>query len=86
MKFKILPLRLFFLILFAFVSTNTFSQCFEIQSILVDACGGIDEGRNEMVRFKVGTSSLNTNVLTVTWPNNSWQGVVQNATTALKVV
>ncbi|AWG24712.1 hypothetical protein FK004_05430 [Flavobacterium kingsejongi] len=38
-----------------------------------------------MVRFKVGNAPLNSNTLTVTWPNNSWKGVIQNATSATKV-
>jgi len=67
-----------------FSTANTFSQCFEIQSILVDACGGTDEGRNEMVRFKVGSTALNIASLSAVWPNNSWQGVIQNTITASK--
>ncbi|OXA95893.1 T9SS type B sorting domain-containing protein [Flavobacterium hercynium] len=85
MDFKILLVRRLLFSILLLVSTNIFSQCFEIQSILVDACGGADEGRNEMVRFKVGSTPLNINNLTVVWPNNSWQGVVQNSTTAAKV-
>jgi len=75
----------FFLIVLILFTSNVFSQCFEIQSILVDACGGTLEGRNEMVRFTVGNAQLNINTLTVTWPNNSWQGVVQDGTTAAVV-
>ena len=74
-------LKLLFLIFFA---QNTYSQCFEIESILVDACGA-QEGLNEMVRFKIGDAPLNTSTLNVSWPNNSWQGLIQNATTATKV-
>ncbi len=74
-------LKFFLFILFA---QNTYAQCFEIESILVDACGA-QEGLNEMVRFKVGTTPLNTSTLNVSWPNNSWQGLIQNATTASKV-
>jgi len=85
MDFKILPVRLLFFLILIFSTTNTFSQCFEIQSILVDACGGADEGRNEMVRFKVGNTPLDINNLIVDWPNNSWQGVIQNTVTASKV-
>lgn len=59
-------------------------NCFEIESILVDACGN-PEGENEMVRFKVGPNPLNTADLTVNWPNNSWLGVCQNAQTANSV-
>lgn len=59
-------------------------SAFEIQSILVDACG-IPEGGNEMTRFKVGALPLNTADLSVVWPNNSWLGLCQNATTASTV-
>jgi gliding motility-associated-like protein len=73
-------------ILFVFSSHKAYSQCFQIESILVDACDtGADEGLNEMVRFKVGNAALNVSNLNVTWPNNAWQGVVQNAITAAKV-
>ncbi len=61
------------------------STCFEIESILVDACGN-PEGENEMVRFRTGPNPLNTATLTVNWPNNSWLGICQNATTANNVV
>ena len=72
---------------------KVFSQCFQIESILVNACDNgtsvpvfKDEGYNEMVRFKVGGSDLNTNFLTVNWStSNSWLGLVQDATTASKV-
>ncbi|HBX51032.1 MAG: hypothetical protein A2309_06895 [Bacteroidetes bacterium RIFOXYB2_FULL_35_7] len=51
------------------------SECFEIQSILVDACQ-TTEGYQEMVFFQVGTTSLNTSDLDVTWASsNIWQGV-----------
>ncbi len=90
---------LYILLFFSFVTQKTvFAQtpttCFEIESILVDACitGGSCtnasspscscEGKNEMVRFKVGPNALNLSNLNVTWPNNSWQGICQNATTA----
>lgn len=85
MDFKISSLRVLYFSILILFTTNTFSQCFEIQSILVDACGGADEGRNEMVRFKVGNNPLNINALSVVWPNNSWQDIVQNTTTANKV-
>jgi len=72
--------QLFFgLILLA--SFFTSAQCFEIESVLVDACGS-PEGENEMVRFKVGNVDLCTNDLFVDWPSNSWLGLSQNATTA----
>jgi len=70
------------------MSTNLIAQtpstCFEIESILVDACGN-PEGENEMVRFHVGPSPLNVSSLSVNWPNNGWLGVCQNGTTATKV-
>ncbi|MBC7607819.1 MAG: gliding motility-associated C-terminal domain-containing protein [Burkholderiales bacterium] len=79
--------HLLFLVIFSFSAAKSFSQCFQIESILVDACdSGSDEGLNEMVRFKVGSSAINTLSLSVNWPNNTWQGLVQNATTLAKVV
>lgn len=60
------------------------SQCFTIESILVDACGS-PEGPNEMVRIKVGQNPLIVNDLNITWPNNAFLGFCQNATTAQKV-
>ena len=79
--FKLLPL--FSLFLFYNVS---FSQCFQIERILVDACdNGSDEGFNEMFRIKIGASPLNTSTLNVNFPFSPWLGVVQNATTAGKV-
>ena len=77
---------LVFIVLSLFSFQKTFSQCFEIESILVDACAtGTNEGFNEMVRFKMGPVAQNSANLVVTWPNNSWLGVVQNTTTAAKV-
>jgi gliding motility-associated-like protein len=72
-------------ILFIFLSVfsiSIYAQCFQIESILVDACAGSDEGKNEMVIFKVGTTALNVSNLIVSWPNNNWLGLTQNATTA----
>lgn len=59
------------------------AQCFEIESILVDACG-TPESENEMVRFLVGSTPLSTNDLNITWATtaNPWLGVCQNASTA----
>ena len=52
----------------------------------MDACDtGADEGFNEMVRFRVGSTVINTSNLSVNWPNNIWQGLVQNAATTAKV-
>ncbi|MES2431255.1 MAG: sugar-binding protein, partial [Bacteroidota bacterium] len=49
--------------------------CFQIKSILVDACSPT-EYEQEMVFFQVGQTPLNYNTLTTTWPNvsNTWRG------------
>ena len=62
---------------------NSNAQCFEIESILVDACG-TPESENEMVRFLIGPVPLNTNDLNVSWATtaNPWLGICQNAATA----
>ncbi|MCB0401569.1 MAG: gliding motility-associated C-terminal domain-containing protein [Flavobacteriales bacterium] len=60
------------------------ATCFEIESILVDACGS-PEGENEMVRFVTGPSALDVNNMTAIWPNNGWLGICQNAGTANSV-
>jgi len=57
------------------------TTCLEIESILVDACGS-PEGENEMVRFQVGNSPLDLTLFSVDWPNNSWLGRCQDATTS----
>ena len=78
-----------FLCLFCVLHFNIKSQCFQIENILVAACDGTgqNEGRNEMVTFKVGSTALNANNLNVNWPNSSnlWLGVCQSATTASKI-
>lgn len=68
-----------------FLSGTIHAQCFTIESILVDACAPTgNEGQNEMVRFAVGGSDLNTINMNVNWATttNSWDGICQNATTA----
>ena len=62
------------------------TSCFEIESILVAACGQ-PEGENEMVRFIVGPAALNVSSLSVSWPNggNPWKSICTNVTTASKV-
>jgi gliding motility-associated-like protein len=40
-------------------------KCFEIVSILVDACDGNNEGQNEMVRLDIGPSDVNVSNITV---------------------
>lgn len=67
--------------------TNMPSTCFEIESILVDACAryslNYQEGPNEMVRFRVGATALDVANMTVSWATaNLWRGIVQNAMTA----
>jgi gliding motility-associated-like protein len=75
----------FILLVFVNVTqSQTPTSCFEIESILVDACG-TPEGENEMVRFHVGPTPLNTAALNVNWPNNGWLGICQSAATATKV-
>jgi gliding motility-associated-like protein len=64
------------------------TQCLEIESILVDACTdavacpGATEGENEMVLFITGPDPIALADLDINWPNNSFQGLVQNGTTA----
>jgi gliding motility-associated-like protein len=65
------------------VQAQTPTSCFEIESILVDACGS-PESENEMVRIKIGPADLNVSHMTIDWPNNSFQGICQNAITASK--
>lgn len=77
--------RLLVLLLLNVVFFQAHSQCFQIQTILVDACAGSQEGQNEMVTFRVGSSALNTSNLSVNWPNNSWLGLTKNAGTASNV-
>ena len=86
MKYRFI-LTAFFLIFFVLSSRQkVYGQCPQIESILVDACDtGADEGLNEMVRFKVGSTALNLNAFSVNWPSNNWEGLVKNALTASKV-
>ena len=83
-------------VLLAFVSTilflshsNSVAQCFQIESILVDAFDSSisGEGLNEMVRFKIGPTAINTNNMNVIWASaiNPWLGLIQNTTTATKI-
>tara|TARA_B100000809_G_scaffold266863_1_gene332316 strand:+ start:5834 stop:8245 length:2412 start_codon:yes stop_codon:yes gene_type:complete len=76
--------KLFFLALILLLGQNFYSQCFEIESILVDACGpGSLEGENEMIRFKVGAATLNSNNLSANYPtSNSFLGICQNLASA----
>lgn len=58
------------------------TTCFEIESILADACGS-QEGLNEMVRFQIGPNDMDMDNLYVNWANISldWEGLIQNSTT-----
>ncbi|MGV7106898.1 hypothetical protein, partial [Flavobacterium sp. U410] len=85
MKLKISNWVMAFLCL-SLLSLKSYAQCIQIESILVDACSSPGtEGLNEMVRFKVGSSALNTSNMSVVWPNNAWEGLIQNATTISSV-
>lgn len=64
------------------------TKCLEIERILVDACIDLSvcpaaqEGQNEMVSFRTGPQATALSELEADWPNNNWNGLVQNATTA----
>ncbi len=63
------------------------SGCIEIKSILVNSCApGNAEGKNEMVRFKVESSDLQTSDMNVQWANTNlgWNGLTMDALTAQK--
>lgn len=64
--------------------TGYSQSCFEINAILVDACGN-PEGENEMVKFTIGPNNLSTMNLFVDWPNNAYLGICQDPTTANQV-
>jgi hypothetical protein len=46
-------------------TSNVPTKCFEIESILVDACDGSNEGRNEMVRLRIGPNPIAVNSIGV---------------------
>ena len=81
---KYLHLKTLLFVFFTAIGTIGLGQCFQIESILVDACG-TPEGPNEMLRFKVGNAPLLVSDMQVTWPNNPFLGFCQNANTANKV-
>ncbi|MCX6295295.1 MAG: PKD domain-containing protein, partial [Bacteroidetes bacterium] len=101
-KSKIFSTKLFFSIvgiasMFLSARAQTPAKCFEIESILVDACNATSlEPNNEMVRFRVGPSSINISNIGIygqaatgpyvinAWPTTTipWLGLIQNATTA----
>ncbi|MFN8245224.1 MAG: proprotein convertase P-domain-containing protein [Ferruginibacter sp.] len=55
------------------------NNCFQIQSILVDACSP-SEYDEEMAFFQVGANPLNTASMTATWPTaaDPWRGLCAN--------
>lgn len=71
------------------IYAQTPTKCFEIESILVDACDGTTEAKNEMIMFRVGPNAININDLRIDgagnngniqigkWPttNNSFLGI-----------
>jgi gliding motility-associated-like protein len=74
---------------YLFLNAQVPLKVFEISDILVDGCAGGDEGRNEMVRFRIGSNPVHVNDLRVDgaganniiiydrWPNtnNAWRGI-----------
>lgn len=60
------------------------TKCFEIESILVNACSS-DEGYDEMVRLRIGPNAITLNTInTVSWPtSNTWLGWATFNTTNL---
>jgi len=63
------------------------TKCLEIEGVLVDACqsacGGAQEGENEMFRFITGPDPISLNDIDVQWATpNAFLGWVQNGTTA----
>jgi gliding motility-associated-like protein len=66
------------------LKSQTTTSCFEIESILADACGaGSDEGLNEMVQILTGPNSLDIVDFDVQWATttNPFQGFCQNGAT-----
>ena len=81
-------------LLVAGVVSGFAQDCVKIESILVDACTfGNDcgssssptcncEGKNEMLRFRLGNNPKSVSDLVINWPNNNFLGICQNAQTA----
>jgi gliding motility-associated-like protein len=63
--------------------SQTTTSCFEIESILADACGG-SEGLNEMAQILIGPNDIQVSDLDIDWPNisNPFLGFCQNGTTS----
>ncbi len=62
---------------------QTTTSCFEIESILADACGG-SEGLSEMAQILIGPNDLQVSDIDADWPNisNPFLGFCQNGSTA----
>ncbi len=69
--------KVFFIISIIFVA-NSFAQCFNIETILADACGN-PEGENEMVVLRIH-QDLDISNLEFDWPNNSFLSWCANPT------
>ncbi|MFN4123092.1 MAG: gliding motility-associated C-terminal domain-containing protein [Flavobacteriales bacterium] len=86
MQTKTATLTLFIFLLSALVGFAQQNPCVKIESILVAACTstGSPEGSNEMMRFRIGDTDLNTANMFITWGSGQygWSGVVQNQNTA----
>jgi PKD repeat protein len=56
-------------------SSNMPTKCFEIESVLADACSSV-EGEDEMIRLRIGPNPITLNSInTVVWQTvNSWLG------------
>ncbi len=67
-------LAVIFVFFRTYANAQTPAKCFEIESILADACGS-PEGENEMVRFIIGPTAFNASDLDITWPNNPYLGI-----------
>lgn len=79
---RILLVGFFYLGFLGISYSQTTTHCLEIENILVDACGN-PEGQNEMVRILVGPNPLTLSNISISWPNNSFNGFIQNPTTAM---
>jgi len=79
------PVLLLILCLSPFTRTQaqTTTNCLDVESILVNACGS-PEGYNEMVRVLVGPNPLTVSSINGSWPNFAFEPWVMNATTANK--
>jgi gliding motility-associated-like protein len=77
------------------------TKCFEIVSILVDACDGTNEGKNEMVRLRIGSNPITLSTLgignyvagNVNWGNpatsndfRGWSGITATVTNKVATI